>query len=117
MVGKKNTFDGGTAQRQKELQDFAAFVTYQEVVNRGDSITNYAQQDWIGDAFFVTPPILILSVWPNRLSMVLGFLVDFPPQLTILSKSALEAILMMMVRFRPSAQVLVLLAPAPTSTH
>lgn len=55
MVGKKNTFTCGTAQLQKELQGFAAFVAYQDVVNRGDSITKESQQDWMGDAYFGDP--------------------------------------------------------------
>jgi hypothetical protein len=53
-MGKKNTFIGGAAV-QKELQGLAAFVAYQDVVNRGASMTKGALEQVMGDAFFGDP--------------------------------------------------------------
>jgi hypothetical protein len=53
-TSNKNKFVSGAAV-QKELQGFAAFVAYQDIVNRGDSMTKGAQEQLLGEVFFGDP--------------------------------------------------------------
>jgi hypothetical protein len=111
-MGKRNAFIGGAA-AQKELQGFAAFVAYQDVVNRGVSMTNGTLEQVIGDTFFGDPTnsdSIGLVEQRTRLSRVLGCFMVFTWQLTLLPICAVLEEMTRTNRLLPSP----LLAPVPS---